>query len=53
MDNKLSKDEICYIILTLLSSLGLNDQDFKNFNDKYGTFDENIDDENDDDDNSF
>jgi len=53
MDNKLSKDEICYIILTILSSLGLNDQDFKNFNDKYGTFDENIDDENDDDDNSF
>lgn len=53
MDNKLSKDEICYIILTLLSSLGLSDQDFKNFNNKYGTIDENIDDEDDDDDDSF
>jgi hypothetical protein len=49
MDNKLSKDEICYIILTLLSSLGLHDQDFKNFNNKYGNPDENIDDEDDDD----
>lgn len=53
MDNKLSKDEICYIILTMLSSLGLNDQDFKNFNNKYGTVDENIDDDDDDDDDSF
>lgn len=53
MDNKLSKDEICYIILTLLSSLGLKDQDFKDFNDKYGTPDENIDDEDNDNDDSF
>lgn len=50
MDNKFSKDEICYIILTLLSSLGLNDQDFKNFNTKYGTHDENDEDETDNDD---
>lgn len=52
MDNKFSKYEICYIILTLLSSLGLNDQDFKNFNAKYGTHDENDEDatDNDDDD---
>jgi hypothetical protein len=50
MDNKLSKDEICYIILTLLSSLGLSDQDFKNFNNKYGNPDDDIDDENDEDD---
>ena len=49
MDNKLSKDEICYIILTLLTSLGLNDQDFKNFNTKYGNPDDNIDEDDDDD----
>lgn len=53
MDNKLSKDEICYIILTLLSSLGLNDQDFKNFNNKYGNFDDNIDDDDDEDDDEY
>lgn len=55
MDNKLSKDEICYIILTLLSSLGLNDQDFKNFNAKYGNDDndENENNNDDDDDNDF
>lgn len=47
MDNKFSKDEICYIILTLLSSLGLNDQDFKNFNAKYGTGDDDDENEND------
>lgn len=54
MDNKFSKDEICYLILNLLSSLGLNDQDFKNFNNKYGINNENpdeYDDEDDDDDN--
>ena len=48
MDNKFSKDEICYLILTLLSSLGLNDQDFKDFNKKYGTNNENFDGEDDD-----
>lgn len=53
MDNKLSKDEICYTILTLLSSLGLNDQDFKNFNNKYSPNDENYEDDNDDDDDDF
>jgi hypothetical protein len=53
MDHKLSKDEICYIILTMLSSLGLNDQDFKNFNNKYGTIDENIEEDDDDSDDSF
>lgn len=49
-DNKLSKDEICYIILNLLSAIGVNDQDFKNFNEKYGDPDENIDDGDDEDD---
>ena len=49
MDNKMSKDEVCYIILNLLSALGLNDQDFKNFNKKYGNYDENMEDEDEDD----
>jgi hypothetical protein len=49
MDNKMSKDEVCYIILNLLSALGLNDQDFKNFNKKYGNSDENMEDEDEDD----
>jgi hypothetical protein len=49
MDNKMSKDQVCYIILNLLSALGLNDQDFKNFNKKYGNSDENMDDEDEDD----
>ena len=34
-DNKFSKDEICYLILSLLSILGLSDKDFKNFHDRY------------------
>ena len=49
MDNKMSKDEVCYIILNLLSALGLNDKDFKNFNKKYGNSDENMEDEDEDD----
>ena len=50
VDNKLSKDEICYIILTLLSNLGLNDDDFKNFNKKYGINNPEDDDRDDEDD---
>lgn len=49
MDNKLSKDEVCYIILTLLSMIGLQDEDFKNFNNKYGINDNEDEDEDDDD----
>lgn len=35
VDSKFSKDEICYLILSLLSILGLSDTDFKSFHDKY------------------
>lgn len=48
LDNKFNKDEICYLILSLLSGLGLNDQDFKNFHKKYGQPDESPDESNDD-----
>lgn len=35
VDSKYNKDEICYIVLSLLAALGLNDQDFKDFHNKY------------------
>jgi hypothetical protein len=34
IDEKLSKDEICYIILTMLSILGIHDTDFADFHNK-------------------
>lgn len=40
---KTSKDEICYMILSLLNTLGLSDQDFKDFNKKYGNQQDNED----------
>ena len=46
LDNKLTKDEICYTILILLNSLGLSDKDFTEFNRKYGDIDENNEEEN-------
>lgn len=35
IDLKLSKDEICYILLYILSVIGLTDEDFRNFHRKY------------------
>lgn len=49
IDNKFSKDEICYLILSLLSALGLNDQDFKTFHKKYGNPDDTNDESSDED----
>jgi hypothetical protein len=36
IDANYTKDEICYVILSMLSSLGLSDEDFRNFHKKYG-----------------
>jgi hypothetical protein len=40
VDSNLGKDEICYIMLCILTSLGLTDMDFKNFHKKYGQADD-------------
>jgi hypothetical protein len=51
VDADLSKDEICYIMLSILTALGLTDADFKEFHQKYGPPDDRDDrDESDDDD---
>ena len=51
VDSKYNKDEICYIVLSLLAALGLNDQDFKDFHNKYSdTGTENPDDDSESDD---
>lgn len=46
---KFKKDEICFIILTILGTLGLTDQDFKDFhkNNHQNTDDDGYDDEDD------
>jgi hypothetical protein len=52
LDTNLTKDEICYVMLYILTTLGLNDTDFRDFHKKYGSIDDqdNSDEDEDDDD---
>lgn len=43
-ENKFTKEEICFLILNILGSLGLTDTDFKSFHEKYGKSDGNSED---------
>jgi len=52
IENGYSKDEICYLILTLLNSIGLHDGDFKEFNKKYNMND-NSDENNEEDEDGY
>lgn len=57
LEKKLPKEQMCFVLISLINSLGLNDSDFKNFHQKHNPnyededeeeFDEDIDDDDDD-----
>lgn len=50
--NKLSKDEICYLILYMFNLLGITQEDFINFHRKNGTLENSEEDPDNDDDDS-
>jgi co-chaperonin GroES (HSP10) len=53
VDNEFSKDEVCYLILSMLSILGLTDEDFKQFHKKYNNLQDDSDEDDSDDEPSF
>lgn len=56
LEKKLPKEQMCFVLISLINSLGLNDSDFKNFHQKHNPnyeeddeeFDEDIDEDDDD-----
>ena len=53
IDKKLSKDEMCFIILTIVNLLKLSDHDFKMFHQKNEELDDDFEDEDDDEDDGY